>query len=118
MEPISKRAAALCAAAISTIFVSCTLTIPHQIVSAGPSTYIASSGGGVYTFDSGSVRESVYKAANEFCARQGLIMVPIEETERPYALGRHVANITLTFKALPKEEAEKWNTPVKHTVID
>lgn len=100
------------------LLASCTITVPHQIVSAGPSTYIASSGGGIYTFDSGSVRESVYKAANDFCSRQGLIMVPIEETERPYALGRHVGNITLTFKALSKDEASKWNTPVKHTVID
>jgi hypothetical protein len=104
--------------AFGLLLFGCTVTIPHHIVSAGPGTYIASSGGGIYTSDSGSVRESVYKAANEFCASKGLVMVPIEETERPYALARHTANITLTFKALPKEEAAKWNTPVKHTVID
>jgi hypothetical protein len=103
---------------LGAILSGCTLTVPHQIVSAGPGTYIASSGGGPYTFDSGSVRESAYKAANDFCASKGLVMVPIEETERAYALARHTSSITLTFKALPKEEAAKWNGTVKHTVID
>ncbi len=46
-------------AAVSTVMWGCTVTVPHRIISAGPSTYIASSGGGVYTFESGAVRESV-----------------------------------------------------------
>ena len=94
----------------------CTVTVPHQIISAGPNTYIASSGGGIYTSDSGAVRESVYKAANDFCASRGLVMVPVAERERPYVLGRNTASVTLTFKALPKEEAAKWTTPVQTTV--
>jgi hypothetical protein len=99
------------AAVLGTTMWSCTVTVPHRIISAGPSTYIASLGGGIYTFDSGAVRESVYKAANDFCASKGLVMVPVEEAERPYQLAHNTASISLTFKALPKEEAAKWNTP-------
>ena len=113
-----KNAVRIAAAAVlGAITSGCTVTVPHRIISAGPSTYIASSGGGIYTSDSGAVRESVYKAANDFCASKGLVMVPIEETERPYQLAHNTASISLTFKALPKEEAAKWNTPVRHTVI-
>jgi hypothetical protein len=118
MKKAVRTAAALIAAAIITLTSSCTITVPHSIISAGPSTYIASSGGGIYTFDSGAVRESVYKAANDFCASKGLVMVPIEETERPYQLAHNTASITLSFKALTKEEAAKWNIPVKHTVLN
>jgi hypothetical protein len=117
MKDAFRIAAAMTAVALGTVIAGCTFTVPHQIISAGPSTYIASSGGGIYTFDSGAVRQSVYKAANDFCASKGLVMVPIEETERPYELAHNTASITLTFKALPKEEAAKWNTPVKRTVI-
>ena len=95
----------------------CTLTVPHGIISAGPSTYIASSGGGPYTQDSGAVRQSAYKAANEFCATKGLVMVPVSEREQPYHLGRSTASISLTFKALTKEEAAKWKDPVAVTVV-
>lgn len=104
------------AASAGIIVSSCTITMPHQIISAGPDTYIASSGGGIYTSDSGAVRESVYKAANAFCASKGLVMVPISERERPYVLGHNTANVTLTFKALSKEQAAKWTAPVQTTV--
>jgi len=103
------------AAVLGLLTYGCTVTVPHRIIPAGPSTYIASSGGGPYTSDSGAVRESVYKSANEFAASKGLVMVPVSEEERPYVLGRNTASVTLTFKALPKEEAAKWNTPVQKT---
>jgi hypothetical protein len=104
--------------AAAAVVSSCSLTVPHQIVSAGPGVYLASAGGGPYTMDVGSVRESAYKAANDFCTRKGLVMVPVEETERSWAFARHTSSFTLRFRALPKEEAAKWDGTVKHTVLD
>jgi hypothetical protein len=78
-----------------------------EVVSAGKDTFIVSHSGGIYTQNSGPIRADVFRAANEYCARKGLVMVPIAVDERPYVLGRNTASVRLTFLAVSAAEAEK-----------
>lgn len=72
-----------------------------EVVSAGPDTYTVAAGGGLgMTPSSAPVRAAVYKAANQFCAKRGLVMVPVMVDESPGVMGSHTAQVELTFKAL------------------
>jgi hypothetical protein len=51
-----------------------------------------------------------------FCASKGLVMVPVSAKERPYVLGRNTASITLTFRAVSKEEAAKLKVTPQRAV--
>ncbi len=69
-----------------------------DVISSGPDTYmVTSSGAG---FGTASVRENVYKKANDFCAKRGLVMVPVSFKARPGELGRSAPNADLVFRAL------------------
>ena len=91
-------------AAFIQIWVGCS-SVP-QVVSAGPDTFIVSNSGGIYTQNSGPIREEVFRIANQYCTERGLVMVPINVDERPYVLGRNTASITLTFRALKPADAK------------
>lgn len=77
-----------------------------EIVPAGPDTYTVSASGGIYTQSSAGSRAKAYKAANDYCVKRGLVMVPVSVDERQYELGRHTANFTLIFRALPPGDPE------------
>lgn len=72
-----------------------------EVVPAGPDTYSVSAGGGLgWTPSSAPVRAKVYKAANDYCVKRGLVMVPVSVDERPGEMGRHTASMELVFRAL------------------
>jgi hypothetical protein len=71
-----------------------------KVVRAGPDTYMVSSGGGMYEQNPSGIRQEVYEAANAHCDKMGKKMEPVNVDERPYALGRHTASISLTFKCI------------------
>jgi hypothetical protein len=78
-----------------------------QVVPAGPDTYSVSAGGGLgWTPSSAPVRAKVYQAANDYCTKRGLIMVPISVDQRPGQIGRHTASMELVFRALPPGDPE------------
>lgn len=68
-----------------------------RVVPAGKDTYMVSAGGGMYTQNPSGIREKVYEAANSHCAGMNKTMDPVTSNERPYALGRNTASISLTF---------------------
>jgi len=73
-----------------------------EVAPAGPDTYTVAAGGGLgWTASSAPVRAKVYRAANDFCEKRGLVMVPVSEREIPGEVGRHTASVELVFRALP-----------------
>jgi len=71
-----------------------------EVVRAGPDTYMISSGGGMYEQNPSGIRQEVYQRANAYCDAMGKTMTPENTNERPYALGRHTASVSLTFKCM------------------
>jgi hypothetical protein len=72
-----------------------------EIVPAGPDTYTVSSGGGLgMTPATAPQRAAAFKAANAFCAKRGLVMVPVSVDTKPGEIGRHTAEVDLVFRAL------------------
>ena len=51
-------------------------------------------------FATAGVREKVYEKANQYCAKKGLVMVPVSFKARPGELGRHPPSADLVFRAL------------------
>lgn len=92
-KPISILAALL--------FCSCSSMNP-RVISAGPGQYIVGSSGGIYTQNIAPIRERVYTAANQYCASNHMVMIPVKVDERPYVLGHNTCAVTLTFKMEPK----------------
>jgi len=85
-------------AALTGLLLFLTGCVSSDIMSTGPETYsVSASGAG---FATAGVREKVYRKANEFCAKRGLVMVPVSFKSRPGELGRHPPSADLTFKAL------------------
>ena len=78
--------------------VSCCF-MPPEVISTGPDTYTVTSGTSI-GFSSAGVRAEVYRAANEFCAKRALVMVPVSIDAREGELGRHPPSATLVFRAL------------------
>lgn len=68
-----------------------------KVVAAGKDTWMVSAGGGMYEQNPSSIREKVYAQANKHCESMGKTMEPISKDERQYELGRHTANVSLTF---------------------
>jgi hypothetical protein len=82
------------------LLVVCLLTgCMTGVTPAGPDTYMIA--GAVTGFESpGIVKARLYKQANEWCAKQGLVMVPVSSDATPYELGRRAGNVELFFRAL------------------
>jgi len=53
-----------------------------------------------WTPSSAPIRADVYKAANDYCIKRGLVMVPVSVDERPGKIGHHTASVELVFRAL------------------
>lgn len=84
--------------ATSVLIEGCIFMSP-DVISAGPDTYSVTSGASA-GFSSAGVRAEVYNAANDFCAKHGLIMVPVSMDAQEGALGQHPPSATLVFMAL------------------
>ena len=76
------------------LLASCT----PQVISAGPDTYsVSTSSAG---FGSAGVRKRVFSAANDFCSKRGLVMVPVSVDVRGGVLGQRPPSADLVFRAL------------------
>lgn len=90
---------------LATLFTGCASR--PEVVPAGPDTYTVAAGGGMgWTPSSAPVRAAVYRAANEFCQKRGLVMVPVSLDQRPGQIGSHTASVELVFRALPPGDPE------------
>ena|SRR5882724_5043132 len=69
-----------------------------QVISAGPDTYMVSSSGA--GFSTAGVRARCYRAANKFCEKRGLVMVPVSFDAREGELARRPPTANLVFRAL------------------
>ena len=74
-----------------------------HIIPAGPDTYRVST---YYDFTSGGAQNATYKAANEFCAKRGLVMVPVSSDSREGICGQRPPTADLVFRALPPGDPE------------
>ena len=74
-----------------------------HIIPAGPDTYRVST---YYDFTSGGAQNDTYKAANEFCAKRGLVMVPVSSDSREGICGQRPPTADLVFRALPPGDPE------------
>jgi hypothetical protein len=72
--------------------------VSSDVISTGPDTYMVSASGA--GFATAGVREKVYKKANDFCAKKGLVMVPVSFNARPGVLAVHPPSADLIFRAL------------------
>ena len=75
-----------------------------QVVPVGPDTYaVSSSGAG---FSNAGQRAKVYHTANEFCAKRGLVMVPVSLDAKRGALFTRPPSADLVFRALKPGDPE------------
>lgn len=83
---------------LAAMFFAFTLTAcsTSSVIQSGPNTFMVSSSGA--GFGTGSVRENVFKAANDFAAAKGMVMVPISFKAKPGELGRNPPSADLIFK--------------------
>jgi len=93
------RVAPLSALALALIFAGCAWG--PRVVSAGPQTYSVTAEEGL-KWNTAVIppREIVFDAANKYCARQKLVMVPVTLDVRPGELGLRLASADLVFRAL------------------
>ncbi len=75
------------------------------VVPAGPQTYMISASVPFVT-TSGPARAKAYKQAGEWCARRGLVMVPVSIDAQPGVLGQRVSETTMVFRAVPPGDRE------------
>ena len=86
---------------LSLLLVGCS----SGIVPAGPDTYLITRS--ISGFSSaGAGKAQVYREASAWCARRGLVMLPVAvDTQSPVA-GSHMGSAELTFRALRPGDAE------------
>ena len=94
------RITTLLAAIVALSLVGCAT----EVVPYGPDTYTVSRSG--VGFSPAGVRAACLKAANAFCAKQGLVMVPVSFDSENGALGQHPPTATLVFRALRPGDPE------------
>jgi hypothetical protein len=74
------------------------------IVPIGPSTYMLS-GSSPGLIGKGAVEAKLLKQANEWCQKQGLVMVPIDSKGQDAIYMGNWANAEVKFKAVPPSQA-------------
>ena len=75
-----------------------------EVIPAGPDTYtVASSGAG---FSTAGVRAKTYRAANDYCQKRGLVMVPVSFDAQGGVLGQRPPTAELVFRALTPGDPE------------
>jgi hypothetical protein len=84
----------------TTILAACT----SGIVPIGPSTYMLS-GSSPGLIGKGAVEAKLLKQANEWCQKQGLVMIPIDSTGQDAMYMGNWANAEVKFKAVPPSQA-------------
>lgn len=69
------------------------------VVSTGPNSYMISKS--VHGFSSGAAgKADVYREASAWCAKRGLVMVPITSDSRDPVAGKGMGSAEVHFKAL------------------
>ena len=98
---------ALLVLTVALLLTGCNTYMGSEVVPAGPDTYTCSAGGGLgWTTSPAPVRASVYRSANDFCIKRGLVMVPVSTDEHPGVYGQHMASFELVFRAVPPGDPE------------
>ena len=70
------------------------------VVPTGPNSYMISKS--VHGFSSGAAgKADVFREASAWCAKRGLVMVPITSDSRDPVAGRGMGSAEVHFKALP-----------------
>jgi hypothetical protein len=78
-----------------------------KVVQAGPQTYMVSSDGGLsWNETTAPAREAVFLAANRFCAKRKLVMVPVSVDTRPSEGDDRFERVDLVFRALRRGDPE------------
>ena len=91
----------VCGLAVCLVLASCS----SGIVPAGPQTYMAScSIGAAGTGATGKAK--LYRQANDWCVKRGLVMVPVTSDSTEPVAGRGMGSASLTFRALPPGDPE------------
>ena len=81
--------------------------IGPKVVQAGPQTYMVSSDAGLsWSEATGSSRDAVLRAANRFCAKRKLIMVPVSLDVHPTDSEGLFERADLVFRALRRGDPE------------
>ncbi len=75
-----------------------------NVVKAGPDTYSVTSSGTGFSTD--GVRAKVYKRADNYCTKQGLVMVEKSISTQAGAFGQHPPNADLQFRCLKAGDPE------------
>lgn len=88
------------------VLAACALSVgcATSVTPAGPDTYMVSASGA--GFSSGAERARAYRIANEWCAKRGLVMVPVSMDSRDGEYGRKAPSADLVFRALPPGDPE------------
>jgi hypothetical protein len=101
MPPLARFAAL----ALSLLLAGCAMG--PRVVSAGPQTYSVSSDDGLsFSEGTGPAREAVFRAANRFCAKRKLVMVPVSLDVHPGDSDGHLPSVDLVFRALRRGDPE------------
>lgn len=78
-----------------------------QVVSAGPQTYSVSAEDELkWNATTVPARELVFGAANQYCAKRKLVMVPVSLDVRPGEIGVRTATADLVFRAMRPGDPE------------
>ncbi len=83
---------------LAACFCSIQACVSSDVISTGPDTYMVSASG--VGLGTAGVRENVYKKANDFCAKKGLVMVPVSFNAKEGAIARNAPSANLVFRAL------------------
>jgi len=90
------------------------------IVPQGRDTYMISKQG--TALSSGArVKATLYKEADAWCRKQGLVMVPVSEHTTDGVPGVHLASAEITFRAVRSDDPENQRTnmkPIPNQVIE
>jgi hypothetical protein len=69
----------------------CATTGTNGIVKIGPDLYMVGGLGKFTDFSSSAIKARLYKQANEFCEKQGRVMVPIDSTGKDSEYGQYAS---------------------------
>jgi len=90
------------------------------IVPQGRDTYMISKQGTALS-SGATVKATLYKEADAWCRKQGLVMVPVSEHTTDGVPGAHFASAEITFRAVRSDDPENQRTnmkPIPNQVIE
>ena len=90
------------------------------VVPMGRDTYMLSKSGTALS-SGATVKASLYREADAWCRKQGLVMVPLSEDSSDGVPGRHLANAEIRFRAVSPGDVENQRTnmkPVANTIVE